>query len=49
MCKAAGHGGIAHHREKGSAQRGSGIEAAETDNSDPGFLQQPFCDLAAAH
>jgi hypothetical protein len=40
MSNAASHGGIAHHREKRSAQRGSDIEAAETDNSDPGFLQR---------
>jgi hypothetical protein len=40
MSNAASHGGIAHHREKRSAQRGSGVEAAETDNSDPRFLQR---------
>jgi hypothetical protein len=49
MSNAAGHGGIAHPREKRSVQHGSGIEAAETDNSDPGFLHQPLCDLAATH
>jgi hypothetical protein len=41
--------GIAHHREKRSAQHGLGIEAAETDNSDPAFLHKPLCDHAAAH